>query len=287
VRSDADRYVERELSASDVESGLALSRAAGWNQTAEDWRYLLRAGRGFGIDASGRLVATAMTVPYGARFGWISMVLVDEHERGRGLATRLMRRCIGALRERGTVPILDATPAGREVYLRLGFRDAYSLRRLRRMQPGSTTPGDDHVEIVALAEADLPAVAALDRDAFGADREPLLRALRARVPGAAVVARRDGTIAGFALARDGMTATQIGPVVADDPALGATLVQRALGAVDSPVLIDVPDRHVELRARLVAAGFGEERPFTRMVHERDGAFDRPERIFAIAGPELG
>ena len=50
---------------------------------------------------SGRIVATAATLPHGGRFAWISMVLVAGDYRRRGLATRLMRRAMDDLASRG------------------------------------------------------------------------------------------------------------------------------------------------------------------------------------------
>jgi len=103
---------------------------ARWNQVAADWRIFLDLGRCYGIESDqAGLVATAATLPYGGAFGWISMVLVRGTHRGRGIATRLLRRCIDSLSEGGATPVLDATPAGRPVYLELGFRDAWGLRR--------------------------------------------------------------------------------------------------------------------------------------------------------------
>jgi GNAT superfamily N-acetyltransferase len=282
-------YVERALTADDVSRALALSTEAGWNQTAADWRYLLEGGRGFGLwNRGGELVATAMTVPYGSRFAWISMVLVHAPDRGRGLASRLLRRCIETLRAQAIVPVLDATPAGREVYRRLGFVDAWTMRRLRCVRAPAPVAGPaTSVAIRPLDERDLGAIATFDRSAFGADRSLLLRHLRARLPAAALVAERGGSLAGFALSRDGRTAAQLGPLVALDGESALALTSAALRAIAGPVIVDVPDRHTAVLDSLRRAGFVEERPFTRMLYERSEQFDRPEHLFAIAGPELG
>ena len=37
------------LSLSDVAGGLALSDAAGWNQSADDWSFFIAAGAAFGV----------------------------------------------------------------------------------------------------------------------------------------------------------------------------------------------------------------------------------------------
>ena len=65
------------LGSGDVSGGLALSDAAGWNQTADDWSFFIAAGAAFGVrDERGALIATAAALPHDGATGWISMVLV-------------------------------------------------------------------------------------------------------------------------------------------------------------------------------------------------------------------
>ena len=121
----------RPLNDRDLAAALTLSAEAGWNQTAADWQIFLDLGSAVGIiGAGGRLIATAATLPHANRFAWISMVLVTAAQQRKGLARWLLRDCIERLTSRQLVPVLDATPAGRSVYSGLGFRDAWSMRRL-------------------------------------------------------------------------------------------------------------------------------------------------------------
>src|SRR5262245_55558398 len=115
----------RPVGAGDIAGCVALSAEAGWNQTADDWRIFLDLGSVTGIERAGRLIATAAILPYAPRFGWISMVLVTASERRRGLARWLLRHCVDELVRGKLVPVLDATPAGRAVYVGLGFHDGY------------------------------------------------------------------------------------------------------------------------------------------------------------------
>ena len=51
------------LGPADAGRGAALSAEIGWNQTADDWRYMLENGPGWGrSDAHGRLVGSAMAL---------------------------------------------------------------------------------------------------------------------------------------------------------------------------------------------------------------------------------
>ena len=72
-----------------------LSTEAHWNQNEADWRFFLSKGIVFGVrDGAGRLIATAALLPYSSGNAWISMVLVTESWRRRGLATRLVDACL-------------------------------------------------------------------------------------------------------------------------------------------------------------------------------------------------
>jgi GNAT superfamily N-acetyltransferase len=278
------------LAAADLDGAVLLSAEAGWNQIAADWRLFLELGQPIGLKrADGRLIATASTLPYGGRFGWISMVLVTAEHRRQGLATWLLRHCIDSLRAQSLVPGLDATPAGRTVYLGLGFRDCWTMKRLVcRAAPAPVVVAPPGVTLRAIRDADRPALAAYDRDIFGADRGRLLAHLAARLPPAALIAERDGRIVGFVNGRDGRVMNQLGPLVAEDEPTARALLARGLAAIaPSPVAIDLADRHQTLGGWLVGLGFAAERPLTRMIHERDAAFDDPARLFAVAGPELG
>lgn len=284
--SDAAAPRERELADGDIEALLKLSAEAGWNQVAADWQLMLSFGRGFGIEADGGLVASTMTLPYDG-FAWISMVLVTRTWQRRGLAMRLMRTAIATIAGQGRVPVLDATPAGREVYRRLGFRDTWRFRRMALKSTAFEAGPPPGVSVRAVDPADWSALAAFDGPVFGADRSVVLRHLADRLPGAAWLAEQNGQLRGFVLGRDGQRATQIGPLVADNPDIAAALLARAVRGQQPPLYLDVPDLQGELCRRLDAAGAIVERPLTRMVHESDAVFGEPARVFAVAGPELG
>ncbi len=277
-----------DLSPADVDSGARLSALIGWNQTPEDWRYVLAHGDGIGLlTPEGTLVATAMALPYG-RFAWICLVLVAPDFRRRGLASGLMNEVLQRQEAAGRVPGLDATPDGREVYRLIGFRDVYRLGRYRA-EAVSAMPAEqpDALTVRPLTAGDLQPVAIADRRLFGADRLELLFHLRRRQPHAAFGAWRDGRLAGYVLARDGREATQVGPLAAADDAAARSLAAAALGAVTGPVYIDVADARAGFVQWLEAGGFALQRPFTRMVRGRPAGFDNPGWLYAIAGPELG
>jgi GNAT superfamily N-acetyltransferase len=287
ARSDAPDIAP--LTTAELGDAEALVTEAGWNQTAADWRIFLELGTVHAVRAGGRVVATAATLPYQG-FGWISMVLVTAEHRRRGLASLLMRRCIDALVASGRVPVLDATPDGRQVYRQLGFQDTWGFQRLtlrERRAARIVAPLSDGTIIKPITDAIWPALCRYDAAAFGADRIALLARLRTRLPAAALYAERAGEITGLLLGRDGRTSCQLGPLVAEDDMVAQALLARALDAVKGPVYIDLADAKTATRQWLETLGFTAQRPLTRMVFERREAFDDPARTYAVAGPELG
>ena len=279
---------EIRLSAERIPGCVALSAEAGWNQTADDWHMMLSLGEGFGlVDPAGTLAASSLALPFASGgFGWISMVLVTQSRRRQGLATRLMEIAMQAVASKGLVAILDATPAGREVYRQLGFEDTWGIERMQCLATPALAPSPGR-KVRPMIDSDWPSVCALDAAAFGADRSDLLVALRTRLPAAALVAERDGRVTGFLLGRDGRIANQLGPCVAGDEATATALLAVALRSVTAPVFLDMPSPHAGLSAWLSASGFSVQRPYTRMLLGRSRPFNDVQRLFAIAGPELG
>lgn len=261
---------------------VVLSAEAGWNQTADDWSLFLRHGTVIGVpDGDGQPVATGAVLPYPDRFAWISMVLVTAQRRRQRLGTRILEACCEDVGRRGLIAVLDATPAGERVYRPLGFEPMLALTRWQGTGAGRLALRDG---VRAMTAGDLPALAALDAAVFGAYRPFLLQSLFTRAPDLAVVAA-DG--AGFALARPGRIATQIGPIVAADEGAAAALLETALSAATGPVFLDALDDWALLRRHLEAWGFTIQRPYLRMGLRRGVPFGDPARTFVITGPEFG
>ncbi len=277
----------RALHERDLNAALALSREAGWNQVLADWRMFLELGSAVCLTRDDRPIATAATLPYAGRFAWISMVLVTAAERRQGLAQWLLRHCVDDLLARKLVPVLDATPAGRTVYVGLGLQDSWTMTRLTGRALRIAQAERSAAAVRPIEAPDWPQLIAYDTAIFGADRGTVLRRLADRLPQAAFVAERDRRIVGFLLGRDGHAMSQLGPVAAEDDAIAIALLAQGIGAVSAPLAIDVPDRHAALGKWLAACGFTAERPLTRMVYGTSSAFDDGARLFAIAGPELG
>jgi GNAT superfamily N-acetyltransferase len=280
------------MTEADLEDGLRLSRASGWNQTVEDWRVLLSVGPGlFRVAAEeGRIVAAGGAARYGDALAWICMILVDPARRGHGIGTRIFDDVLGrteALVRAGGLRVvgLDATPAGHGIYVQRGFRDAGGLVRMRAERKGSGLESCPPT-VRPLTAEDLAAVLAFDREVFGADRGAVLRWAFATAPDLAWVAHQAGATA-YCFGRHGDHSDQVGPVVTDDPALARDLVSACLSRPGGRPLIVDARTESSWQAALSEMGFREQRPFTRMYQGDARPVARPVREPAVLGPEFG
>ena len=291
AHSDPDLPRESPLQAAELRDAEGLVREAGWNQVAADWHIFLELGAVYAVrNSAARVIATAATIPYGGRVAWISMVLVAGDYRGRGIATRLLSRCVDDCVGRRLQPVLDATPAGRRVYLRLGFEDCWRFTRYSAPAPhredvAPQTP--DGVVIRPISDDEWLMLPRYDAKAFGTDRSALLVRLRGRVPETVLAAWRGDRMIGFVVGRDGRSATQLGPVAAEDEGVAKALLGRALARVRGPIYIDLVDDKSALRRWLEGRGFAPQRPFTRMGFGHAKMIGDLARTMAVAGPELG
>lgn len=286
MAASSDRYglEQRALSLDDAPLLVALSDAAGWNQTEADWRLMLGIGEGFGLWQKETPVGSAMILPYGSAFAWLSMVLVAETWRRQGLASRLTEACLTKAQALGLSVRLDATDAGRAVYRRFGFTDQYTFTRFAADQANvneTATLGPR-----AITDEDMDAVVAFEADSFGVNRKAVLVALRRRSPGNAFVSDVGGVTGGIVLARDGRRALQLGPLVANDTSTATALAAAALRDVREPVFIDAVDKRPDFESWLAQVGFAPQRQFTRMSLGEQ-AFAPGPTSFAVAGPEFG
>jgi len=263
-----------ELEEADAAGGLALSTEAGWNQNEADWRFLLSRGTVFGVRERGRrVVGTAALLQYTDTEAWISMVLVTENWRRRGLATRLVDACIGAATKLGVTAWLDATPAGAAVYGPLGFTQTIQLRRFRLA--ASASAGGK------FAVGRLGDFLTLDIGAIGFGRRDLLQELCGR-PGSQLHSSGDA----MALIRDGRAARHIGPVFAKDAIHALAIVRDVAASETACLLIDAVATQETFVKGLDEAGWTVERPFQRM--RLGPATTNADKLpFAVAGPEFG
>jgi len=267
---------------------MRLKDIAGWNQTKEDWERFLQADPEgcFVAEWNGQVAGTVTTIIYENRFAWIGMVLVDPQLRGKGIGTALLLKAIDHLDSK-RVPCLklDATPQGKPIYARLGFRIEYEIERhsLTREVSPKASPGT-----VSDAAQNIERLLEMDREVFGADRSVLLRSLAGSAPELVIITHPGGAVNGFALGRKGSQADHLGPWVASN-ALAAREVLKGflLRSQRQVVFVDVVRDNPWAPALLAANGFRFSRSLTRMYRGENAHPGRPDFVCAILGPEFG
>lgn len=277
----------RSMTSADIPIGAALCRTAHWNQLPQDWELFLTlspAGCRVAV-RNERVVGTVTTISYQDCVSWIGMVLVDPAEQRQGIGTKLLHEALEVLKDQSLVG-LDATPAGREVYLKLGFVDDCCLSRMETVVAGFVA--DETNQARPMTEADLPRVLEMDQKVFGADRRLLLEWLFSGAAEYAWVIEREGRIIGYTFGRHGFKFEQLGPVIAEDIQAAKQLVTACLAEQPGKALIlDATHHDAEWLWWLESLGFKEQRPFIRMFRGQATRFGLPENQFAIPGPEFG
>lgn len=284
----------RLLRSSDVPGAFELSRIAGWNQTEADWlSYLSLDAEGcMAALIGGELAGTVTSMRYGERLGWIGMLLVHPRHRGRGLGKELILRSIRQLRAKGVRLIkLDATPMGRNVYLPLGFRDEFEVRRMEGCATEVPVEEETASSVGAakqMIRSDLFDIAELDSQAFGADRRALLVASSSREPELCFVVRDCTRITGYLIAREGREAIQLGPIVALSPVAAERLIQALFRAAQGRRLfLDLPTPNQAGGDILARYGFKAQRSFIRMILGDDLQTDNVGLVYGTGGAENG
>lgn len=253
----------------DIPAGLELCRGAGWNQVEADWRLFLNLAPETTILAllDGNVAGSAALLDYGSGFAWVSMVLVDPAYRGRGVGTALFERTLEMARNIPCVQ-LDASPEGRQIYKKYGFVDEFEITRFSGVAGGVAENREPHARFQQVCE--------WDRDVFGADRREVLRR--------SFECLSDASAKGFALAREGSLALHVGPVAAASLEDARSMLEGVLSqSRGSKVFIDIPSH----ATALAPEGFSPQRRLIRMSRGSNPSPGKPERQFAILGPEFG
>jgi len=264
-----------------IEGAVALSRQENWPHRAQDWQMALQLSSGaVAVDDQGRVTGTILVTPYGADCAMINMVIVDRNARGIGLGRRLMEQAFALAEDRRLR--LVATRDGMPLYEKLGFVPSGNIVQHQGQVAALEAPDG----VKAASADDLPEIKALDRNAYGADREALIDALAER--GQFAVIRRNGPIEAYAAIRPFGRGEVIGPVIAPDAEEAKALIgfyaasrPGAFLRVDTDSRSGIADWLAEIGLAHVGGGVAMDRP-----SKTDAAQARP-KVYALANQALG
>lgn len=264
----------RRLGDETLQECLALAIDREWQPDGHKWQPIFDLGEVWGVrDDGGALIGTATATRFGDVIA-IGNVLVARRAEGRGIGRRLMEHIL--LRHSGAVFILNATAFGRPLYEKLGFRAVGSTHTHRGffasdVDGSFAARGGDEPRVRAATPADLPAIARLDAEMYGANREPLLRRVVAGFADVACVSERGGVVTGFGARWSNIGYAQIGPLLATDDAEAAAVITALARDVSGELRVDLNDRDASLRAWASANGLRETGSSALMVRGA-GAF---------------
>jgi len=221
-----DRLSLRAMNEADVPAAAELSLDQGWPHREEDWELFLQTGEGIVLERNNRLIGTALLWRYGENHAGLGMVIVQEPERGKGLA----RRMIGDMLQRveGRTVFLNTTDAGVDLFRKLGFAEVGRIiqhQGIAPTMPLAEVVRDQRVRPMGGSDGDIPV---LYSRASGMDRGALFEALAAN--GSIVVLERDCEPVGFASVRRFGHGREIGPIVAPDLQGAQALATHWLGS---------------------------------------------------------
>jgi|MTBAKSStandDraft_1061840.scaffolds.fasta_scaffold00001_412 GNAT superfamily N-acetyltransferase len=228
--------IVRAMTREELPWALDLAASEGWNPgLADAGPFFVADPEGFFVaEKDGQPVGSISAVRYGAGFGFIGLYIVAPGQRGHGYGHHLWSRALHHLE--GRLTGLDAVLAQQENYGRSGFRTAYKSLRFQG-QGGGQRPGP----VRSLADADVAAALALDRETFPEERSAFLKAWLT-APGSTALAV-DGTkgLAGFGVLRPCGQGHKIGPLQARDTDTAEALFKGLCAAAEKgPVFLDVP-----------------------------------------------
>jgi predicted N-acetyltransferase YhbS len=264
-----------------IEGAVALSRQENWPHRPQDWLMALQLSSGaVALDDQGRVTGTILVTPYGADCAMINMVIVDKNVRGKGLGRRLMDQALALAGDR---PLrLVATTDGMPLYEKLGFVPSGTIMQ----HQGNVTELGAPEGVEAAGADDLPTIKAMDRDAYGANREALIDALAER--GQFAIIRHNGAIEAYAAIRPFGRGEVIGPVIAgnveDAKALISFFATSRPGAflrVDTDSRAGIAGWLGEIGLAHVGGGVTMDRP-----SRKDAQQARP-KVYALANQALG
>lgn len=283
-------FAVRPMQISDIEYGIALSNAEGWNQTEDDWKFLIEHPGNICLlaEADNKVIGTTTAINYSNELAWIGMVLVDKHYRRMGVSTSLLTNILKELESCKSIK-LDATSAGQQVYKNFGFEDEYfinrmtcsSMKRLLKYDEADILPKQ-------IQSKDINEIAAFDQRIFGANRIQLIQYLVKEYSHKAWLLKRNNEIAGFALGRDGYKYHYVGPVIASTTNDAKLLIWQSLKELNNqPIVIDVLDDKKELIGWFTSIGYIKQRHFVRMYKKENVVSAELDKMHLICGPEFG
>jgi len=271
-----------EATSADIKALGRLRRQMDWSRSVDllgaiqRWRggriFMIREGElSAATGETATRPAVAIVATAAPPVGVIGSVMVrPEFQRG-GLGRIIMEHSLAWLASEGVRRVyLDATPAGRPLYRRLGFTDVASSWYTRAPQTTldlealrSLASREDITRVTSTGPEGLARIATLDRRAFGGDRLGLLdQLMRTGYYRLLIAETADGAPQGYLMTREPeppLEGVRVGPLVASGDETAATLLAHTL------------EREGDPEGRVLAATIAGDNPRALALFDSIGA----------------
>jgi GNAT superfamily N-acetyltransferase len=283
-------FILRDMRAGDITGAMQLSTAEGWNQTENDWKFLIENPENTCVvaECSNTIIGTTTAMNYSDKLAWIGMVLVDKEFRGQGVSRSLLTAVLKRLSSFKSVK-LDATPAGQNVYKKFDFRDEFEIVRMTNLSIADLpVEKDENILPEPFESNELKKISDFDENVFGVNRSSLVEYLLSQYPQRAWMIKRNNLIAGIALGRAGNKYHHIGPVFAQNIHDVKRLIASAANELrHEPIVADVLCDKKDLISWLNTNRFTVQRKFVRMCKGKNLYPGNIKNQYLICGPEFG
>ena len=231
----------------------------------------------------GEPVTCISVVKYGADFGFLGFYIARPAARGKGYGLKIWN--VGMARLAGRNVGLDGVPAQQPNYLKSGFRLAWNNVRCEGAAVDARPPAG--VQLIDARSIAFDKLAAYDRRFFPEARDSFLASWISLPERVAMVALRDGALAGFAGMRYCRVGARVGPLYAATPDIASALFSataRQLGA--KSVAVDIAGVNPAAVAWAERLGLKPSFETARMYTGADPAIDAAG-LFGVTSFELG
>lgn len=269
------------MTAADIEATGAATLAGGFGDRRDFFSATIAMPQCRPIVAmrDGRPIGTGLGSIHG-EVGWIGVIFVVPELRRGGIGRALTEAACGILESAGChTLVLVATDLGRPVYERLGFQEQtrYHMFSGNPLEAAPAPPPGTRLRRVE--PRDLDAIVALDLQATGESRRPLIEAHT----GSGWLLEGE-ELRGFVLPSNRGNGAVVAPQV--DDAICLLDVHRQLTPADGNVWAGVLTENEVGRRLLAERGWFEWRTFPRMIRGRNPDW-RPDAIFGQFNHAMG
>lgn len=268
------------MTPADIEFVVEMSHIEHWRHSEADIARLLSFAPGgcFVAWEGAQRAGTVSTTRYGD-FAFLSVLIVPEQFRNRGVGRKLMEHAIAYLQAEGAKTIeLDGVLRAVPLYRRLGFRKKYYSLRFRGPAPDCGKQWEKYRP--TLREE----ILAFERERIPLDRNQVIERFLTEFANTTYLLR-DSRLRAYCSLRPRVDdSLSLGPLVADNLDSATVLLESVLSDCRGrKVRIGVPKIHSRFAVRLKKLGFGQGEPSLRMyLGERR---DYEQHAFGIISAE--